>query len=97
MVDGESVEGERRKANKGVGCAGEGGKVAMGTLECEGGVLTLGQPIAYESELREIMEQARTRGGSEPSSAVVGPVVPARTSSARSARAARGRAIWRAT
>ena len=45
-----------------VGLPGEGWKVAMGTLAFERGVLTLGQQMAFDRELSEIVEVARTNG-----------------------------------
>ena len=45
-----------------VGAPGEGWKVAMGTLAFERGVLTLGQQMAFERELGEIIEVARANG-----------------------------------
>jgi len=48
-----------------VGRPGEGWKVAMGTLAFERGVLTLGQQMAFERELNEIIEVARHNGSIE--------------------------------
>jgi len=45
-----------------VGAPGEGWKVAMGTLAFERGVLTLGQQMAFERELHEIIEVAQSNG-----------------------------------
>lgn len=45
-----------------VGEPGEGWKVAMGTLAFERGVLTLGQQMAFQRELDEIIETARHNG-----------------------------------
>ena len=45
-----------------VGEPGEGWKVAMGTLAFERGVLTLGQQMAFQRELDEIIETARANG-----------------------------------
>jgi len=45
-----------------VGAPGEGWKVAMGTLAFERGVLTLGQQMAFQRELDEIVETARHNG-----------------------------------
>ena len=55
-------DGARTKADLVVGAPGDGWKVAMGTLAFERGVLTLGQQMAFERELNEITEEARTRG-----------------------------------
>ena len=45
-----------------VGEPGDGWKVAMGTLAFERGVLTLGQQMAFERELTEITDTARSLG-----------------------------------
>lgn len=45
-----------------VGEPGDGWKVAMGTLAFERGVLTLGQQMAFQRELDEIIEVARGNG-----------------------------------
>lgn len=45
-----------------VGEPGEGWKVAMGTLAFERGVLTLGQQMAFQRELDQIVAAARANG-----------------------------------
>lgn len=45
-----------------VGGVGDGWKVAMGTLAFERGVLTLGQQMAFQRELNEIIEAAQHNG-----------------------------------
>ena len=52
----------RTPANCIVGAPGEGWRVAMGTLAFERGVLTLGQQMAFQRELDEIIEHARHTG-----------------------------------
>ena len=52
----------RTDASNIVGEPGEGWKVAMGTLAFERGVLTLGQQMAFQRELDEIIETARHNG-----------------------------------
>ena len=52
----------RTAAHNIVGEPGEGWKVAMGTLAFERGVLTLGQQMAFQRELDEIIETARHNG-----------------------------------
>jgi acyl-CoA dehydrogenase len=52
----------RTAAENIVGEPGEGWKVAMGTLAFERGVLTLGQQMAFQRELDEIIETARHNG-----------------------------------
>jgi hypothetical protein len=42
-----------------VGAAGDGWRVAMGTLSFERGVATLGQQIGFERELGRLVEAAR--------------------------------------
>jgi alkylation response protein AidB-like acyl-CoA dehydrogenase len=54
--------GARTSADLVVGGPGDGWKVAMGTLAFERGVLTLGQQMAFERELHEIIGAARERG-----------------------------------
>jgi acyl-CoA dehydrogenase len=54
--------GARTSADLVVGGPGDGWKVAMGTLAFERGVLTLGQQMAFERELHEIIGAARDRG-----------------------------------
>lgn len=55
-------DGARTPAQLCVGEPGAGWKVAMGTLAFERGVLTLGQQMAFERELNEIVDAARARG-----------------------------------
>ena len=55
-------DGARTAADMVVGAPGEGGKVAMGTLAFERGVLTLGQQMAFDRELGEIIGAARRTG-----------------------------------
>jgi acyl-CoA dehydrogenase len=55
-------DGARTAADLVVGGPGNGWKVAMGTLAFERGVLTLGQQMAFEHELREITDRARDLG-----------------------------------
>jgi alkylation response protein AidB-like acyl-CoA dehydrogenase len=45
-----------------VGAAGDGWRVAMGTLSFERGVATLGQQIGFERELGRLVEAARRTG-----------------------------------
>ncbi len=52
----------RTPAHNIVGEIGDGWKVAMGTLAFERGVLTLGQQMAFERELDEIVAVARANG-----------------------------------
>jgi len=52
----------RTAAHNIVGEPGEGWRVAMGTLAFERGVLTLGQQMAFQRELDEIIETARHNG-----------------------------------
>jgi alkylation response protein AidB-like acyl-CoA dehydrogenase len=55
-------DGARAPAELCVGQPGEGWKVAMGTLAFERGVLTLGQQMAFERELRHLTDLARQAG-----------------------------------
>lgn len=52
----------RTPADHVVGEPGEGWRVAMGTLEFERGVLTLGQQLSFAQELDAIVELARRNG-----------------------------------
>jgi acyl-CoA dehydrogenase len=52
----------RTPADHIVGAAGDGWKVAMGTLAFERGALTLGQQMTFERELRWIVDEARRNG-----------------------------------
>lgn len=55
-------DGARTAADLVVGQAGEGWKVAMGTLAFERGVLTLGQQMAFQREFQTILDNARANG-----------------------------------
>ena len=55
-------DGARTSADLVVGEPGDGWKVAMGTLAFERGVLTLGQQMAFDRELAEIVDAARRTG-----------------------------------
>src|SRR4030095_10341525 len=46
------------------GAPGDGWKVAMGTLAFERGASTLGQQLAFQNELAEIIEAAKRNGSS---------------------------------
>ncbi|HPB44288.1 MAG TPA: acyl-CoA dehydrogenase family protein [Microthrixaceae bacterium] len=52
----------RTDASNIVGGIGDGWKVAMGTLAFERGVLTLGQQMAFQRELTEIIDAAKANG-----------------------------------
>ncbi len=52
----------RTGADNVVGAAGEGWRVAMGTLAFERGVSTLGQQMSFRNELNAIIAAARTNG-----------------------------------
>jgi alkylation response protein AidB-like acyl-CoA dehydrogenase len=61
-------DGARAAADHVVGEVGGGWKIAMATLAFERGASTLGQQLAFESELEEIMAIARTSAaGRDPS------------------------------
>jgi alkylation response protein AidB-like acyl-CoA dehydrogenase len=55
-------DGARTPAENVVAAPGDGWKVAMGTLAFERGVSTLGQQLAFQSELDEIIAAARANG-----------------------------------
>ncbi len=55
-------DGARTAANNLLGEAGQGWKVAMGTLAFERGVSTLGQQMQFHNELQEIIAIARRNG-----------------------------------
>jgi alkylation response protein AidB-like acyl-CoA dehydrogenase len=55
-------EGARTGVENLVGGEGNGWKVAMGTLAFERGASTLGQQLAFQTELDEILEAARNNG-----------------------------------
>lgn len=55
-------DGARAEAEHLVGATGEGWKVAMGLLEIERGVSTLGQQMHFQHELERIASAARERG-----------------------------------
>jgi alkylation response protein AidB-like acyl-CoA dehydrogenase len=55
-------DGARTPADNIVGQVNGGWKVAMGTLAFERGASTLGQQMAFHSELEEVFEIARTNG-----------------------------------
>ena len=55
-------DGARAEAGHLVGKAGEGWKVAMGLLEIERGVSTLGQQMHFQHELEAVIAAARARG-----------------------------------
>ncbi|HEY5011443.1 MAG TPA: acyl-CoA dehydrogenase family protein [Acidimicrobiia bacterium] len=52
----------RTAAENVVGAVDDGWRVAMGTLAFERGASTLGQQLAFENELREVIAVARRRG-----------------------------------
>jgi alkylation response protein AidB-like acyl-CoA dehydrogenase len=56
------LTGARTAVENVVGAVGDGWRVAMGTLALERGVSTLGQNLAFATELEEVLERAR-RGG----------------------------------
>ena len=58
-------DGARTSVDNVVGEPGEGWKVAMGTLAFERGASTLGQQLAFQTELDEIFELARKNGKAE--------------------------------
>ncbi len=58
-------DGARTSADLVVGQPGDGWKVAMGTLAFERGVLTLGQQMAFDRELQDIVAAARRTGAIE--------------------------------
>jgi len=58
-------DGARTAAENVVGEPGQGWKVAMGTLAFERGTLTLGQQLAFQTELQEVIEIARRNGAAE--------------------------------
>jgi alkylation response protein AidB-like acyl-CoA dehydrogenase len=55
-------DGARTRRDLMVGSAGDGWRVAMGTLSFERGVATLGQQIGFERELGRLVEAARRTG-----------------------------------
>jgi alkylation response protein AidB-like acyl-CoA dehydrogenase len=55
-------DGARTRRDLVVGSAGDGWRVAMGTLSFERGVATLGQQIGFERELDRLVEAARRTG-----------------------------------
>lgn len=55
-------DGARAEADHIVGAPGEGWKVAMGLLEIERGVSTLGQQMHFQHELEQVIAAARARG-----------------------------------
>jgi alkylation response protein AidB-like acyl-CoA dehydrogenase len=55
-------DGARTSRDLVVGAAGDGWRVAMGTLSFERGVATLGQQIGFERELGRLVEAARRTG-----------------------------------
>jgi alkylation response protein AidB-like acyl-CoA dehydrogenase len=55
-------DGARTQRDLVVGSAGDGWRVAMGTLSFERGVATLGQQIGFERELGRLVEAARRTG-----------------------------------
>lgn len=55
-------DGARAEAGHMVGAPGEGWKVAMGLLEIERGVSTLGQQMHFQHELELVIAAARARG-----------------------------------
>src|SRR5215470_10794780 len=55
-------DGARTERCMVVGAAGDGWRVAMGTLSFERGVATLGQQIGFERELGRLVEEARRTG-----------------------------------
>jgi len=55
-------DGARTRRDLVVGAAGDGWRVAMGTLSFERGVATLGQQIGFERELGRLVEAARRTG-----------------------------------
>ncbi len=55
-------DGARTARDNIVGEPGDGWKVAMGTLAFERGASTLGQQMAFETELREVFAAAETNG-----------------------------------
>jgi alkylation response protein AidB-like acyl-CoA dehydrogenase len=57
-------DGARTRRDLVVGAAGDGWRVAMGTLSFERGVATLGQQIGFERELGRLVEAARRTGAS---------------------------------
>src|SRR5215831_15061025 len=55
-------DGARTAAENVVGAAGDGWKVAMGTLAFERGASTLGQQLQFQNELEQVFEIARQNG-----------------------------------
>ncbi|MGE4650364.1 MAG: acyl-CoA dehydrogenase family protein, partial [Myxococcota bacterium] len=55
-------DGARTDASNIVGEAGEGWRVANGTLAFERGASTLGQNILFENELKQVIEAAQRNG-----------------------------------
>ena len=55
-------DGARTRRDLVVGAAGDGWRVAMGTLSFERGAATLGQQIGFERELGRLVEEARRTG-----------------------------------
>jgi len=55
-------DGARAEVDHIVGAPGEGWKVAMGLLEIERGVSTLGQQMHFQHELEQVIAAARVRG-----------------------------------
>ena len=55
-------DGARTAAENVVGAAGDGWKVAMGTLAFERGASTLGQQMLFQNELDEIVREAQRTG-----------------------------------
>ncbi len=58
-------DGARTAADNVVGAPGDGWRVAMGTLGFERGVSTLGQQLAFRSELAAVVQAARSSGAAE--------------------------------
>ena len=55
-------DGARTAAEHVVGAPGDGWKVAMGTLAFERGASTLGQQLAFEGELEQVIDAAKATG-----------------------------------
>jgi alkylation response protein AidB-like acyl-CoA dehydrogenase len=58
-------DGARTAAENVVGAPGDGWKVAMGTLAFERGASTLGQQLAFEGELEQVIDAAKANGAAE--------------------------------